>query len=90
MTYLQDLVEGKIDFHGQKIADTITRVVLIASSVIAFILGFAMRSLSVTFTIFGVSTLAVCLLVLPPWPIYNQHPVKWLPVQEDSSSKQTH
>ncbi|KAH7906247.1 hypothetical protein BJ138DRAFT_1163072 [Hygrophoropsis aurantiaca] len=40
-----------------------------------------MRSLSVTFGVFGAATLAVCFLVLPPWPVFNQNPVKWLPVQ---------
>ncbi|KAF9233904.1 microsomal signal peptidase 12kDa subunit [Melanogaster broomeanus] len=85
MTYLQDLVEGKIDFHGEKKADDIVRIVLISSTVFSFVLGFALGSLRVTMGTFALSTLVLSLVVLPPWPMYNKHPVKWLPAQESPS-----
>ncbi|KIJ62402.1 hypothetical protein HYDPIDRAFT_94532 [Hydnomerulius pinastri MD-312] len=76
-------MHGIQDFHGQKRTDDIVRIVLIASSVISFVLGFAMGSLRVTMGTFSLSTLALSLVVLPPWPMYNKHPVKWLPAQEE-------
>ncbi|KAH7886475.1 microsomal signal peptidase 12 kDa subunit [Phlebopus sp. FC_14] len=85
MTSLQTLLEGKIDFHGQKKADDIVRIALITCSVLSFVIGFALGSLRVTMGTFALSTAALCLVVLPPWPVYNAHPVKWLPVQEDKT-----
>ncbi|KIK99535.1 hypothetical protein PAXRUDRAFT_822611 [Paxillus rubicundulus Ve08.2h10] len=86
MAYLQDLLEGKIDFHGQKQADDIVRIAFIASSILSFILGFALGSLPVTMGTFSVSTVVLLLVVLPPWPQYNKHPVKWLTAQEIAST----
>jgi len=84
---LKERLEGRIDFQGQKLVDDIVRIALIASSVISFVLGFVLQSLSVTFGAFGLSTLVLCLVVLPPWPIYNQHPVKWLSAQETKKTR---
>jgi len=48
-------------------------------SVLSFFIGFALQSLQTTFALFGASILVLALLIVPPWPIYNAHPVKWLP-----------
>ncbi|KIJ95628.1 hypothetical protein K443DRAFT_682893 [Laccaria amethystina LaAM-08-1] len=79
---LQSIPEGRIDFAGQKLVDSISRIVLISAVVISFIAGFALQDVRVTFGLFGASTVLLSLVVLPPWPMFNQHPVKWL----DSSS----
>ncbi|EGN97580.1 hypothetical protein SERLA73DRAFT_184338 [Serpula lacrymans var. lacrymans S7.3] len=85
--YIQGLLEGKIvNFQGQKVADDIVKYALIASTIFSFILGFALQSLRVTFGTLGFSTIVLCLVVLPPWSMYNQHPVKWLPVEETKKS----
>ncbi|KAF8881585.1 microsomal signal peptidase 12 kDa subunit-domain-containing protein [Infundibulicybe gibba] len=76
--YFQELAEGKIDFAGQQLADQISRVVLIAATIISFIVGFALQSLRATFGIFGASTLLLAFVVIPPWPMFNRNPVKWL------------
>ncbi|KAF8128713.1 microsomal signal peptidase 12 kDa subunit [Boletus edulis] len=81
MSSIRDLLEGKIDFHGQKKADDITRIALIAITVLSFVLGFALQSLRVMMGTFSFSTVALALVVLPPWPAYNRHPVKWQPAQ---------
>jgi len=47
-------------------------------TVVSFILGFAMQDLAVTFGSMGVSTVVLALVVIPPWPMYNRHPVTWL------------
>jgi len=87
MSSMQDLLEGRIDFHGQKTADDAVRWALVASTALSFVLGFAMQSLKVTFGTLGLAVVGLCLLVLPPWPMFNQHPVQWAPTQED---KKTH
>ncbi|OJA14647.1 hypothetical protein AZE42_02673 [Rhizopogon vesiculosus] len=82
MPALQELVEGRIDFNGQKKADDIVRVVLITSTLLSFVVGFTLSSLKITLSTFALSTVALSLVVLPPWPMFNKHPVKWLPSQE--------
>ncbi|THH01642.1 hypothetical protein EW145_g6875 [Phellinidium pouzarii] len=81
-TVLQDIVEGKIDFEGQVLAETLTRNVLIGSTTASFILGFIAQSLRVTFSVLGACVALLYLFVVPPWPFYRKHPVKWLPAQK--------
>ncbi|TFK38382.1 microsomal signal peptidase 12 kDa subunit-domain-containing protein [Crucibulum laeve] len=85
-TYLQELAEGKIDFAGQQLIDQVARIVLVLTTIISFIVGFALQSLSVTFGIFGASTLILALAVIPPWPMFNKNPAKWLPAVSSSST----
>ncbi|KAG6331468.1 hypothetical protein ID866_7621 [Astraeus odoratus] len=85
MANLQDLMEGKIDFIGQKRADDITRIAMVASVVVAFVLGFALQSLRIAVLAFAASTVLLLVAVVPPWPVYNSHPVQWLPAQEEPS-----
>ncbi|KAK7682027.1 hypothetical protein QCA50_014991 [Cerrena zonata] len=84
--YVQSLLEGKIDFEGQKQVDNIARFALIAATVISFIIGFALQSLRVTFGTFGGAVIILSLIIIPPWPAYNRHPVKWLPIIEKKAS----
>ncbi|GAA94046.1 uncharacterized protein L969DRAFT_92978 [Mixia osmundae IAM 14324] len=61
--------EGKIDFNGQKQAERYLQVLLISFGVIAFLVGFTLQNLLLTFGIFA-GGLLVSLLVstvrLPP------------------------
>ncbi|KAI0084546.1 microsomal signal peptidase [Irpex rosettiformis] len=75
-------VEGKIDFEGQKRVDQIARISLIALTAISFLVGFVLQSLKATFVLFGIGTTVVLLITVPPWPLFNQHPIKWLSVRE--------
>ncbi|KAH9920601.1 microsomal signal peptidase [Fomitopsis serialis] len=83
---LLDFFEGKIDFEGQKFVEDITKFTLIAAAVFAFIVGALFQSLRVTLGIFGVASIVLCLVVFPPWPMYNRHPVQWLPTKESKPS----
>ncbi|KAI0922431.1 hypothetical protein AcV7_005967 [Taiwanofungus camphoratus] len=83
--YFQQLLDGKIDFEGQKDVERIARATLIASTILSFLVGFALQSLRVTFGLVSLSTIALFLIVVPPWPMYNRHPVQWLPVKEHKS-----
>ncbi|KAN0094705.1 Microsomal signal peptidase 12kDa subunit [Tylopilus felleus] len=85
MSAFKDLLEGKIDFHGQRKVDNIIRIVLIAGTILSFVLGFALQSLRVTMGTFALSTVVLALVVVPPWPAYNKHPVKWQPAQPAAS-----
>ncbi|EMD31176.1 hypothetical protein CERSUDRAFT_37765, partial [Gelatoporia subvermispora B] len=66
------------DFEGQKLVEQIVKIWLALTTVIAFVLGFALQSLRITFGTFTVSLIGLSLTVLPPWPMYNRHTVQWL------------
>ncbi|RPD54603.1 microsomal signal peptidase subunit [Lentinus tigrinus ALCF2SS1-7] len=78
---LQKYLEGKIDFEGQKLVEQISRNALIAATVVSFVAGFASQSLRVLFGVFALFVIVLCAAVIPPWPAYRRHPVKWLPAK---------
>ncbi|KAF5319635.1 hypothetical protein D9619_008685 [Psilocybe cf. subviscida] len=75
---LSELAEGKIDFEGQHLVELIAKVTLVGSSMVAFCIGFTLGDIRVTFGIMAVATVLLAAVVLPPWPMFNRHPVKWL------------
>ncbi|VDB92013.1 unnamed protein product [Peniophora sp. CBMAI 1063] len=87
MSSINKLLEGKIDFEGQKLAERIYTVALAAITTLAFIAGFVAQDIRLTFAIVAVGSLGVAAIVVPPWPMFNKHPVQWLPKIEDKKSK---
>jgi len=75
---LKDVVEGKIDFEGQKLAEQMQKIVGVVATVIAFLIGFVTQSLFLCMSVFGGIIAILLVVVVPPWPIFKQHPVKWL------------
>ncbi|PPQ65043.1 hypothetical protein CVT26_015739 [Gymnopilus dilepis] len=78
-SFLQEITEGKIDFAGQALVDLVSKVTLSGASIAAFCAGFALQDLRITFGIVGLAVATLTLLVVPPWPMFRRHPVKWLP-----------
>ncbi|KZW04184.1 microsomal signal peptidase 12 kDa subunit [Exidia glandulosa HHB12029] len=84
------LVEFKIDFEGQKLAELIYRVVAVAATLLAFIVGYATQSMLACVAIFGGASVLLLAGLTIPWPAFNAHPVVWLPeVQSKESAKKT-
>ncbi|KAJ5232001.1 microsomal signal peptidase subunit SPC12 [Penicillium chermesinum] len=75
---LQDALEGQIDFHGQRLTQLLSNVLLIISGVISFIVGFIYEDIHLTLWVGLGGTLLTALVVVPPWPFYNQNPATWL------------
>ncbi|KIW38716.1 uncharacterized protein PV06_09666 [Exophiala oligosperma] len=75
---LQHLFEGQIDFHGQRLAESISTVILTISSTIALLVGYIQQDIYLTMWISLIGTLFAIFLVVPPWPVYNQHPQPWI------------
>ncbi|PLW34552.1 hypothetical protein PCASD_12917 [Puccinia coronata f. sp. avenae] len=73
------MFEGKIDFEGQRKADKLNNWILSLTTVVALIAGYVLQSMLLTFGIYGAGFLTALLVVVPPWPCYNKHPVSWLP-----------
>ncbi|KAA8910437.1 microsomal signal peptidase 12 kDa subunit-domain-containing protein [Sphaerosporella brunnea] len=79
MDAIQTLIDGNIDFEGQRLAERLTTVVLILAGLTAWLLGFFMQDLKYTLYAGLGGTVLTILIVVPPWPMYNRHPVSWLP-----------
>ncbi|KAK1968104.1 microsomal signal peptidase 12 kDa subunit [Colletotrichum eremochloae] len=75
---VRDLAEGQIDFEGQKLADLLATIVLSASGVLSFVIGYLLQDIKLAVYVGLAGTILTFLLVVPPWPFYKQHPVKWL------------
>ncbi|KAI7863909.1 microsomal signal peptidase 12kDa subunit [Spinellus fusiger] len=75
---IPQFLECSIDFKGQQLADTVTHASLTVFSGVALLAGYASQSLRLTLGMLGVGVLMTLLLVLPPWPMYNQTPLPWL------------
>lgn len=77
---VRDAVEGQIDFKGQHLAEFLATALLAAVGALAFIVGFILQDIKRALIIGLGGTALTFLLVVPPWPFYNRHPIKWLPV----------
>jgi signal peptidase complex subunit 1 len=47
---------------------------------VAFIIGFVLQDIKLALFIGLAGTGLTFLIIVPPWPFFNRHPVKWLPV----------
>jgi len=84
---LPQIFYKNIDFEGQRVTDKATHSALVIISVLSFLAGFALQSLQTTFALFGASVFVLTLVIIPPWPVYNTHPVKWLPRKDAKKSE---
>ncbi|KAK3357469.1 microsomal signal peptidase 12kDa subunit [Lasiosphaeria hispida] len=77
---VRDVVEGQIDFEGQKLAELMANVALSVVGAIAFLVGYMLQDIKLAVWIAFGGTALTFVAVVPPWPFYNKHPVTWLPV----------
>jgi len=77
---VRDVVEGQIDFEGQKLGELLTAVLLGAVGAISFLVGYFLQDIKLAFYITLGGTALTFLVTIPPWPFFNRHPVKWLPI----------
>ncbi|SLM35726.1 microsomal signal peptidase subunit [Lasallia pustulata] len=75
----QDLFEGQIDFEGQRVAELITTILLSFTGLFAFVAGYIQQNIYITLWVGLGGSVMTFLMVVPPWPIYNDAPEKWLP-----------
>lgn len=85
-----------MDFQGQKAAEQWISRVLIAFAALSFIVGYLLSNFQVMVVINLVGLAVTLGLVVPDWPLFNRHPLQWLPPlnpgkpqkEDDSSSAQ--
>ncbi|KAL8799904.1 MAG: hypothetical protein Q9200_007417 [Gallowayella weberi] len=74
----QDLLEGQIDFEGQKLTELVSTILLAITGFLAFALGFAQNNIWITLWVGLGGTALTFFIVVPPWPIFNENPENWL------------
>ncbi|KAI1129579.1 microsomal signal peptidase 12kDa subunit [Nemania abortiva] len=77
---VRDLVDGQIDFEGQRLAEILATLLLSIVGAVSFLVGFFLQDIALALKIGLGGTALTFLVIVPPWPFFNQHPVKWLPV----------
>ncbi|KAI0911951.1 microsomal signal peptidase 12 kDa subunit-domain-containing protein [Ustulina deusta] len=77
---VRDVVDGQIDFQGQKLAEILATVLLSIVGAFSFLIGFFLQDIALALKIGLGGTALTFLVIVPPWSFFNKHPVKWLPV----------
>ncbi|KAI1161044.1 microsomal signal peptidase 12 kDa subunit-domain-containing protein [Nemania serpens] len=77
---VRDVVDGQIDFRGQRLAEILATALLSIVGAVSFLVGFFLQDIALALKIGLGGTALTFLAIVPPWPFFNQHPVKWLPV----------
>lgn len=68
-----------MDLQGQRNAEWLYLILLLGGAVPAFLGGWFTGSMKLMFIIYAAFSAVAVLAVVPDWPIYNRHPLKWLP-----------
>ncbi|KAI1304285.1 microsomal signal peptidase 12 kDa subunit-domain-containing protein [Xylaria venustula] len=87
---VRDVIDGQIDFQGQKVAELLATILLSIVGAVSFLIGFFLQDIALALKIGLGGTALTFLVIVPPWPFFKQHPVKWLPVSGGSTLPASH
>ncbi|CAL1413508.1 unnamed protein product [Linum trigynum] len=77
-----------MDWQGQKVAEQLMQLLLLASAVMAFVTGYIMGSFQTMILIYAGGVVLTALIVVPNWPCFNRHPLRWLdPLEAEKHPK---
>ncbi|KAF2484476.1 microsomal signal peptidase 12 kDa subunit-domain-containing protein [Neohortaea acidophila] len=82
----RSIYEGEIDFQGQRLAELLQNLLLSISGVIAFLVGFTTQNIIHSLYIGLGGTALTFLIVVPPWPWYNQKAEAFLPPKKHKAA----
>lgn len=68
-----------MDLVGQRLAEQILMWIIISFAVVSFLVGYSQGDFALMAKINFVGLVLVLLAVVPDWPWFNSHPIKWLP-----------
>ena len=77
-----------MDFHGQKLAETLSLWIVTIAAVLAFVYGYAQQDFGAMMKLFVVGVAGAFVVTVPNWPHYNKNPITWLPPLEQADDKQ--
>ncbi|KAL9267185.1 Signal peptidase complex subunit 1-like protein [Drosera capensis] len=67
-----------MDWQGQKLAEHLLQIFLIAFAITAFIVGYSLASFQLMLAVYAGGVVLTSLMIIPNWPWFNKHPLKWL------------
>ncbi|XP_057949559.1 signal peptidase complex subunit 1-like [Malania oleifera] len=77
-----------MDWQGQKLAEQLMQILLVAFAGVAFVTGYAVGSFRLMLLIYAAGVVLTTLITVPNWPFFNRHPLKWLdPVEAERHPK---
>jgi len=71
-----------MDWLGQKRAEMLMQVLLVASAVAAFLVGYVRADFQLMLLVYAGSVVLTALVTVPNWPFFNHNPLKWLDATE--------
>ncbi|KAK6922404.1 Signal peptidase complex subunit 1 [Dillenia turbinata] len=71
-----------MDWQGQKLAEQLMQIMLVAFAVVAFLTGYLMNSFQTMLLIYASGVLLTTLITVPNWPFFNRNHLKWLDPSE--------
>ncbi|KAF2143876.1 uncharacterized protein K452DRAFT_224404 [Aplosporella prunicola CBS 121167] len=77
----RDVLEGQIDFDGQRLAELLSTALLSTAGIVAFLVGYATQNILLSLYIVLGGAALTFVVVVPPWPFLNKDRITWLPPQ---------
>ncbi|TVU50417.1 hypothetical protein EJB05_01788 [Eragrostis curvula] len=71
-----------MDWQGQKRAEMLMQVLLVASAVAAFLAGYVLADFQLMLLVYAGGVVLTALVTVPDWPFFNRNPLKWLDAAE--------
>jgi len=73
---------GYMEIKGQRVAELLYQVIIVASAAVGFVYGAIVRSFIWCFYGWAFGTAVACLLCIPEWPIYQRDKLVFLDPKE--------
>ncbi|KAL5760171.1 hypothetical protein ACOSP7_018673 [Xanthoceras sorbifolium] len=67
-----------MDWQGQKLAEQLMQILLLAFAVVALGAGYVLGSFQMMVLVYASGVVLTTLITVPNWPFFNRNPLKWL------------
>ena len=71
-----------MDWQGQKVAEQLLQLMQLVFAVVALATGYVMGSFQLMVLIYAAGVVLTAVIIVPNWPFFNRHPLKWLEPSE--------
>ncbi|KAH7570489.1 hypothetical protein JRO89_XS05G0118000 [Xanthoceras sorbifolium] len=68
----------EMDWQGQKLAEQLMQILLLAFAVVALGAGYVLGSFQMMVLVYASGVVLTTLITVPNWPFFNRNPLKWL------------
>ncbi|GLT48040.1 hypothetical protein SLA2020_216820 [Shorea laevis] len=67
-----------MDWQGQKLVEQLMQIMLLVFGMVACTTGYILGSFRMMVLIYAGGVVLTTLIIVPNWPFFNRHPLKWL------------